>query len=39
MGFTDDFKLPVSRSQAYKQVGNSIVVDVIIEILRGMGIK
>lgn len=34
MGFTDDFKIVVSRAQAYKQAGNSIVVDVLIEILK-----
>ena len=34
MGFTDDWKIVVSRSQAYKQAGNSIVVDVLIEILK-----
>ena len=34
MGFTDDYKIVVSRSQAYKQAGNSIVVDVLMEILK-----
>ena len=34
MGFTDDFKVLVSRSQMYKQAGNSIVVDVLIAILK-----
>ena len=34
MGFTDDFQIAVSRAQAYKQAGNSIVVDVLIEILK-----
>ena len=34
MGYTDDYKIVVSRSQAYKQAGNSIVVDVMIEILK-----
>ena len=34
MGFTDDYKIVVSRSQAYKQAGNSIVVDVLIEIVK-----
>ena len=34
MGFTDDYKIVVSRAQAYKQAGNSIVVDVLIEILK-----
>lgn len=34
MGFTDDFEIVVSRAQAYKQAGNSIVVDVLIKILK-----
>lgn len=34
MGFTDDYKIIVSRAQAYKQAGNSIVVDVLIGILK-----
>jgi len=34
MGFSDSFKIPVSDTQAYKQAGNSIVVDVLIAILR-----
>lgn len=33
MGFTDDYEIVVSRSQAYKQAGNSIVVDVLMAIL------
>lgn len=33
MGFTDDFIIPVSRAQAYKQAGNSIVVDVLMAIV------
>lgn len=32
MGFTDDFKIVVSDGQAYKQAGNSIVVDVLMAI-------
>ena len=28
MGFPDDFKIPVSDTRAYKQFGNSVVVDV-----------
>ncbi len=43
MGFTDDFKITVSRAQSYKQSGNSIVVDVMMavvkNILRAMEIK
>lgn len=33
MGFPDDFKIVVSKAQALKQSGNSIVVDVLINIL------
>ena len=36
MGFTDDYKIVVSRGQAYKQAGNSIVVDVLMEILKNL---
>ena len=34
MGFTDDYEIVVSKAQAYKQAGNSIVVDVLIAILK-----
>jgi len=34
MGFSDDFKIVVSDTQAYKQTGNSIVVDVLISIME-----
>lgn len=34
MGFTDDYKIVVSRAQAYKQAGNSIVVDVLMALIR-----
>jgi hypothetical protein len=34
MGFQDDFKQVVSDTQAYRQAGNSIVVDVLIAILK-----
>lgn len=34
MGFTDEFKIVVSKAQSYKQSGNSIVVDVLIAILE-----
>lgn len=34
MGYTDDFKIVVSRAQAYKQAGNSIVVDVMMALLK-----
>ncbi len=36
MGFTDDYRIVVSRAQAYKQAGNSIVVDVLMEILKNI---
>lgn len=36
MGFPDDYEIIVSRAQAYKQAGNSIVVDVMMEILSGI---
>jgi DNA (cytosine-5)-methyltransferase 1 len=36
MGFTDEYKIVVSRAQAYKQAGNSIVVDVLMEILKNI---
>ncbi|HEU4591760.1 MAG TPA: DNA (cytosine-5-)-methyltransferase [Steroidobacteraceae bacterium] len=36
MGFPDDFKIPVSDTQAYKQFGNSVVVPVIAEVARIM---
>lgn len=34
MGFTDDYKIVVSKAQAYKQAGNSIVVDVLVDLIR-----
>lgn len=34
MGFTDDFKIVVSRAQAYKQIGNSMVVDVLMALIE-----
>ncbi|MBO7084339.1 DNA cytosine methyltransferase [bacterium] len=36
MGFTDDYKIVVSMAQAYKQAGNSIVVDVLMAIIRNI---
>lgn len=36
MGFTDDYKIVVSRAQGYKQAGNSIVVDVLIAIMKNI---
>lgn len=34
MGFPDDYKIVVSKAQSLKQSGNSIVVDVLINILK-----
>ena len=34
MGFPDTFNITVSRSQSYKQSGNSIVVDVLMDIYK-----
>lgn len=34
MGFTDDFKEVVSKTNIYKQAGNSIVVDVMMAVLK-----
>lgn len=34
MGYSDDFKIVVSRAQMYKQAGNSIVVDVMLAVVR-----
>ena len=34
MGFTDDYEIIVSKTQAYKQAGNSIVVDVLMAIIE-----
>jgi DNA (cytosine-5)-methyltransferase 1 len=36
MGFSDDFKMVVSDTQMYKQAGNSIVVDVLINIITAI---
>lgn len=36
MGYTDDYQIVVSRCQAYKQAGNSIVVDVMMAILKSI---
>lgn len=33
MGFSDEYKIVVSRAQAYKQAGNSIVVDIFVHII------
>jgi len=36
MGFPDDFRIPVSDTQAYKQFGNSVVAPVMQEVARVM---
>src|SRR5690606_21221895 len=36
MGFPDDFIIPVSDTQAYKQFGNSVVVPAMTEVARVM---
>ena len=36
MGFPDSFKIVVSRAQSYKQSGNSIVVDVLMNLLKSI---
>jgi DNA (cytosine-5)-methyltransferase 1 len=36
MGFPDDFMIPVSDTQAYKQFGNSVVMPVMQEVARVM---
>jgi len=38
MGFRDSFKIVVSDTQAYRQAGNSIVVDVLIALLKSVDI-
>ena len=38
MGFRDNFKISVSDTQAYRQAGNSIVVDVLIALLKQIDI-
>lgn len=39
MGFADDFKIVVSDIQAYRQAGNSIVVNVLSEIIKEIDFK
>lgn len=36
MGYPDSYKIVVSKAQAYKQAGNSIVVDVIMNVLKNI---
>ena len=39
MDFPDSFKMPCSNSQMYKQAGNSIVVNVLAEILKKLNFE
>lgn len=39
MGFDDRFKIVVSDTQAYKQAGNAIVVDVLIHLLKAIDVE
>ncbi|PIQ91654.1 MAG: hypothetical protein COV70_02575 [Parcubacteria group bacterium CG11_big_fil_rev_8_21_14_0_20_39_22] len=39
MGFDDTFKIVVSDTQAYRQAGNSIVVNVLMNILKRLDLK
>lgn len=39
MDFPDSFKMPCSNTQMYKQAGNSIVVNVLAEIINKLNIK
>ena len=34
MGFSDDFKIVVSDTRMYQQAGNSIIVNIFIEIIK-----
>jgi DNA (cytosine-5)-methyltransferase 1 len=36
MGYNDDFKIPVSDTQAYRQFGNSVALPVFKEVARIM---
>lgn len=36
MGFPDDYKIVVSKAQAYKQAGNAIVVDVMMAVVKNI---
>lgn len=39
MDFHDTYKIVVSDSQAYKQAGNSIVVNVLASVISGLNLK
>jgi DNA (cytosine-5)-methyltransferase 1 len=36
MGFPSDFEIPVSRTQAYRQLGNSVAVPVVEEVAKSV---
>jgi len=36
MGFSDDFKIVVSNTQAYRQAGNSIVVNIFEHLIQNI---
>ena len=36
MGFDDNFKIVVSDTQMYRQAGNSIVVDVLMDLVNNI---
>ena len=36
MGFPEDFEIPVSRTQAYRQLGNSVAVPVVEEVAKSV---
>jgi DNA (cytosine-5)-methyltransferase 1 len=36
MGFSDNFKIVVSDTRMYQQAGNSIVVNILMEIIRNI---
>jgi len=38
MGFDDSFKIVVSDTEAYRQAGNSIIVDVLMALLKQIDI-
>jgi DNA (cytosine-5)-methyltransferase 1 len=39
MGFPDEFKIPVSRTQMYRQFGNSVAVPMIKAVAEAMKAK
>ncbi len=39
MGFSDSFKIVVSDTQAYKQAGNSMIVNVLMNVFTSLNIQ